>query len=138
MDNSKLTTGLSLLSFAIIAVGLFMSIRIMIGYEDMVGSAITLSMVLIGIGAGVAVLFGIFQLATNLKKNLSMLVGLAVFVVVAIVAYSMADDTILRSYPEGTTAGGVKFSEAGIYLMYILVVLAAVTAIVAEVSRLFK
>lgn len=138
MDNSKLTTGLSLLSFAIIAVGLFMSIRIMIGYEDMVGSAITLSMVLIGVGAGVAVLFGIFQLLTNLKKNLSMLVGLAVFVVIAIVAYSMADDTILRTYPEGTTAGGVKFSEAGIFLMYFLVVLAAITAIVAEVSRLFK
>lgn len=138
MDNSKLTTGLSLLSFAIIAIGLFMSIRIMIGYEDMVGSAITLSMVLIGVGAGVAVLFGIFQLLTNLKKNLSMLVGLAVFVVIAIVAYSMADDTILRTYPEGTTAGGVKFSEAGIFLMYFLVVLAAITAIVAEVSRLFK
>lgn len=138
MDNNKLSTGLTIMAFAIIVVGLFMSIRIMMGYEDMVGSAITLSMVLIGVAAGVAVIFGIVQLATNLKKNLSMLVGLAVFAVVAVIAYSMADDTILRSYPDGTTSTGVKFSEAGIYLMYILVVLAALTAIVAEVSRLFK
>jgi hypothetical protein len=86
----------------------------------------------------VAVLFGVYQLVVNLKKNVTMLIGLAGFVVVALIAYSMADDTILRNYPAGTTSSGVKFSEAGIYVMYILVVIAAVAAVVAEASRLVK
>ncbi len=136
--DSKLSTGLTIFSAVVMAVGLFMSVRIMMGYEDMVGTAITLSMVLMGIGAGVAILFGVFQLASNIKKNVTMLIGLAAFALVAIIAYSMADDTILRSYPEGVTSGGVKFSEAGIYVMYILVILAALAAIISEASRIFK
>lgn len=138
MEDNKLNTGLTILSFVLIAVGFFMGIRIMVGYEDMVGPAITLSMVLMGVGAGVALLFGLYQLLTNIKKNMRMLIGLAVFAVLVVISYSIADDTVLRSYPEGTSAGGVKTSEAGIFVMYILIGIAAAAAIIAEVSRLFK
>lgn len=138
MNNTKLTTGLNIFAFAIIAIGLFMSVRIMMGYEDMVGSAITLSMVLIIAGAGVAVVFGAAQLLSNVKKNLSLLIGIAVFVVVALIAYSMADDTILKSYPANITTGEVKFAEAGIYVMYILLGMGALAAVGAEISRIFK
>lgn len=138
MEDNKLNTGLTILSFVLIAVGFFMGIRIMIGYEDMVGPAITLSMILMGVGAGVAVLFGLYQLLTNIKKNMRMLIGLAVFAILVIISYSLADDTVLRSYPEGTSSGGVKTSEAGIFVMYLLIGIAAAAAIIAEVSRLFK
>ena len=138
MDEKKLNTGLTILAFIIIVVGLIMSIRIMVGYEDMVGPAITLSMVLMGIGAGVAVLFGVYQLVTNLKKNMRMLIGLAAFIIVALISFSLADDTVLRSYPEGVTSLGVKYSEGGIFVMYILVILAGLSAIIAEISRIFK
>lgn len=138
MDNKKLNTALSVLTFVLIVAGIIISARIMAGYEAAVGPAITLSMVLIGIGAGVALLFGVVQLVTNLKKNVRMLIGLAVFAVIAVICYSIADDTVLRSYPEATTASGVKYSEAGIYVMYVLVIGAALTAIISEVSRIFK
>jgi len=138
MDNKKLGTALSILTLVLIVAGLVISGRIMAGYESMVGPAITLSMVLIGIAGGVALIFGAYQLLTNIKKNIRMLIGLAVFAVVAIICYSLADDTILRSYPEEVSAQGVKVSEAGIYLMYVLVLLAAATAIISEVSRIFK
>lgn len=70
MDNKTLNTVLSVLTFLLIVAGIVISARIMAGYEAAVGPAITLSMVLIGVGGGVALLFGIFQLVTNLKKNL--------------------------------------------------------------------
>jgi hypothetical protein len=138
MEDNKLSTGLTILSFVLIAVGFFMGIRIMIGYEDMVGPAITLSMILMGVGAGVALLFGLYQLLTNIKKNVRMLIGLAGFAILVLISYSLADDTVLRSYPDGTSSGGVKISEAGIFVMYILIGIAAIAAIIAEVSRLFK
>jgi len=138
MDNKKLGTALSVLTLVLIVAGLIISARIMAGYEDMVGPAITLSMILIGVGAGVALIFGTYQLFTNIKKNVRMLIGLAVFAVVAIICYSIADDTILRGYPETVSAESVKASEAGIFLMYILVLAAAAAAIISEVSRIFK
>lgn len=138
MDNKTLNTVLSVLTFLLIVAGIVISARIMAGYEAAVGPAITLSMVLIGVGGGVALLFGIFQLVTNLKKNLRLLIALALFALIAFICYSIADDTVLRSYPEATTASGVKFSEAGIYVMYVLVIGAALTAIISEVSRIFK
>lgn len=138
MDNKKLGTVLSVITLVLIVAGLVISARIMAGYEAMVGPAITLSMVLIGIAGGVALIFGTYQLLTNIKKNVRMLIGLAVFAVVAVICYSIADDTILRSYPETVSAQGVKVSEAGIFLMYVLVLSAAAAAIISEVSRIFK
>ncbi len=137
MDDKKLSTGLTVLAFVIAVVGLIISIRIMIGYEDVVGPAITLSLTLIGAAAGVAILFGLFQLFTNIKKNLSLLAAIVGFIILGFICYSLASDEVLRTY-EDVTATTSKLSGGGLYLMYVLIIGATLAAIIGEVSRVFK
>lgn len=137
MNDKKLSTGLTVLAFIIAIVGLIISIRIMIGYEDVIGAAITMSLVLIGAGALVAILFGLVQVFTNLKKNMSMLIGLVVFIILGFICYSLASDEVLRTY-ENVTPSTSKLSGGGLYLTYILIIGAALAAVLGEVTRAFK
>jgi hypothetical protein len=136
-DEKKLSTGLTVVAFIIGVVGLVMSIMIMVGYEYVIGSAITLTMILMAVAGGVALLFGLYQLVTNIKKNISLLIGIVGFVILAVVCYMLASDEVLRSYVDITPTVS-KLSGAGLLLMYVLIIGATVAAIFSEVSRIFK
>ncbi len=137
MEEKKLSTGLTVLAFIIGVVGLVMSIMIMIGYEYVIGSAITLTLILMAIAGGAAILFGLYQLLTNIKKNVSLLVGIVGFIIIAVICYMLASDEVLRSYKDITPTVS-KVSGAGLLLMYVLLIGAVVAAVVSEVSRIFK
>jgi len=138
MENKTLNTVLTIGSLAIGIIGLIMGIRIMMGYEDVIGPAITLSMVVMGLGAAIAILYGLFHFITNIKSNIPMLIGIIVFVILIIVSYNLASDEILPSYSEDITASSSKLSGAGLMVMYVMVLTATALALVGEVTRIFK
>lgn len=137
MDTKKLDTGLTVLAFIIGIVGLFLGVRIMVGYEDVIGTAIYMVFGLMILAGGAAIIFGLVQLLTNLKRNMSLLIGIIGFVVLAFICYSIASDDV-SNYTEDITAGASQASGAGLMLMYVLVIGAVLLAIIGEVVRIFK
>lgn len=138
MENKTLDTVLTIGSFIIGIIGLIMGVMIMLGNESVIGPSITLSMVIMGVAAAVAILFGLFQFLSNIKRNIPMLVGVVVFAILAIVCYNLASGTLLPSYDESITASASKLSGAGLMVMYVLVAVATGAAIVGEITRIFK
>lgn len=138
MENKTLDSVLTIGAFILGAIGLIMGIMIMIGNESVIGPSITLSMVIMGVSAAVAVLFGLFHFLTNIKRNIPMLIGIVVFVILAIVCYNLASGTILPTYAEDITESSSKLSGAGLMIMYVLVIVAAGAAVIGEVTRIFK
>ncbi len=138
MENKTLDTVLTIGAFIIGIIGLIMGIMIMIGNESVIGPAITLSMVVMGVAAVVAVLFGLFHFLTNIKQNIPMLIGVVVFVILAVVCYYIASDSLMPSYEADITPSASKMSGAGLMVMYVLVVVATAAALIGEVSRIFK
>ena len=138
MQNKTLNTALSIGAFVIGIVGLIMGIIIMVGNESVIGPAITLSMVVMGAAAVIAVLFGIFHFIGNIKQNIPMLIGAVVFVIIAIICYNLASGEVLKSYGPGVTESASKLSGAGILLMYVMIIAAVIAALIGEISRIFK
>ena len=138
MDNKTLDTVLSIGSLIIGVIGLIMGVMIMVGYENIIGPAITWSMILIGISAAVAVLFGLVHFITHIKSNIPMLIGAVVFVILVIVCYNMASSALMPSYSADITPTTSKLSGAGLMVMYVMVIVATAVALLGEVTRIFK
>jgi len=138
MESKTLDTVLTIIAFIIGVVGLILGIRIMSGYEDVIGSAIWMVFALMIVAGGAAILFGLFGLLTNLKRNISLLIGLIAFVVLAFICYNLASDDVLRTYGEDITASTSQLSGMGLMVMYVLVIVAVALAIIGEIVRIFK
>ena len=138
MENKSLGSVLTIGAFIIGIIGLIMGIMIMVGNESVIGPAITLAMVVIGVGAAIAILFGLFHFVANIKSNIPMLIGVVVFIILAIVCYNLALGTIKPSYDAGITELSSKLSGAGLMVMYVLVIVAGGAALVGEITRVFK
>lgn len=138
MENKTLDTALTVGSMIIGVIGLIMGVMIMGGNESIIGSAITLSMVIMGVAAAVAIIFGLIHFLTHIKSNIPMLIGVVVFVILVIVCYNMASSEIMPSYSDDITPSSSKMSGAGLMVMYVLVIIATAVALIGEVSRIFK
>jgi hypothetical protein len=93
-------------------------------------------------------LFGIYQMATDLKGSMKGLIGVAVLLAIFFVIYSMSSSEP-TSYIQGAIdkfeTGGAVFEDGtlksiggGIGLTVILILLAFVAAAVSEIINLFK
>jgi hypothetical protein len=96
-------------------------------------------------GAGIAVLSGIFHMATDLNAAKKGLISLLFLGAVALVSYLLASDQIpqfigvQKFINDGTLTPQVaKNIYAGLYATYILLGLAVLSIILAPVTRLFK
>ncbi len=107
------------------------------------GGAVALTL----IAAAAMVLFGLFNIATNLKSSLKGLIGFAVLVVIALIAYSTANGDItneIRPIQEtaaktgGVDGGSLKFIGGAISTAVILIGIAFLAFILAEVRNLFR
>jgi hypothetical protein len=110
-----------------------------------INSNLIWSYVLLAIGAGIAVLAGLFHMATDMKAAKKGLISLVFLVVVAVVSYLLASDTIpqfagvQRFINDGTLTPQVaKMVDTGLYATYILIGLAILSILFSSVSRLFK
>ena len=91
--------------------------------------------------AAITIIFSVINIVINpkgIKKGIIALVGA---VVIIIIAYLMADDTVLEM-PYFTGKGNdpttLKWVDTGMFTAYILVALAFLAIIWSSVSRIFK
>ena len=97
----------------------------------------------VGIACGAAaVLFGLYFFGTNIQARMGTLIGVGGFVVLGLLSfYVLADSTVLRAYEASgitVTEGESLFAGGGMYLVYLLGLVALGSIVVAEVNRQFK
>ncbi len=96
------------------------------------------------IAALAMLIFGVFQVATNFRNSLKGLIGLAVLVIIFIVAYSMAPSEPTGIIGEaadkfgGISSGAFQFIGAALTTMLIMLIVASITLLVSEVINFFK
>ena len=98
------------------------------------------------ISATVAIVFGLVTffrgLINDFKSQLGTLVGLIVFVTIGLVSYFVLPDaTVLNAYEaSGITVSPVEsiFAGGSMIFVYILGIVAVISVVWAEVSRIFK
>ena len=101
--------------------------------------------ILMAIGAGIAILAGLFHMATDISAAKKGIISLVFLGVVALISYLLASDAIPQ-FPgvqkfinDGTlTTQVAKMVDAGLYATYILLGLAVLSIMFSSVTRLFK
>jgi hypothetical protein len=101
--------------------------------------------ILMVVGAGIAILAGLFHMVTDIKAAKKGLISLVFLGVVALLAYVLASDAIpqfagvQKFINDGTLTPQVaKMVDAGLYATYILLGLALLSIVFSSVTRLFK
>ncbi len=101
--------------------------------------------ILMGIGAGIAILASLFHMITDIKAAKKGLLSLLFLGAVAVVSYVLASDEIpqflgvQKFINDGTlTAQVARFVDTGLYATYILLGLAVLSIAFSSVTRLFK
>lgn len=101
--------------------------------------------ILMAVGAGVAILAGLYHMFTDIKAAKKGLISLAFLGAVALISYLLASDEIpqflgvQKFINDGTlTAQVAKLVDAGLYATYILLALAVLSILFSGVTRLFK
>jgi len=97
--------------------------------------------ILLGITAGITILFSLYNMIINPKGAKKTLVGLAGAAVLILIAFYLADDSVLN-LPHYTGGDNVpstlKLVDTGLFTTYLLLALAFVAIIASEVSKAFK
>ena len=110
-----------------------------------VNSNLIWAYILIAIGAGVAVLAGLFHTVTDKKAAKGGIIALVFMGAVAGISYALASPEIPqfigvdKFINDGTLNESVaKMVDTGLYATYILLAIAVISIAVAPVTRLFK
>lgn len=90
--------------------------------------------------AVITILFPLAFLILNPKNSVKIFIALGLMVVVAIIAYTLAEVGMTDHKIEklGTSAETAKYVGAGLIFTYILAALAFLSIIYASISKLFK
>lgn len=106
---------------------------------------LTWAYILLAICAGIAIVFGLFQMVTDRKAAKGGLIALVFLGVVAGISYMLSSDEIpqfigvQKFINDGTLTEKVsKLVDTGLYATYILLGLALLSIAYSSVSRLFK
>jgi hypothetical protein len=97
--------------------------------------------ILLFLTAGITVVFSIINFIVNPKGGKKTLVSFVFGIVVIVIAFLMADDTVLNMpYYDGkdNVPGMLKLADTVLFTSYMLIVVAFLAIIVSAVSRLFR
>ncbi len=96
--------------------------------------------VLLGLTVIISVISPIYEFIINPKNVKKLLISLAVAVVVVIIAYALADNSVteVQSVKYGLTEAGSKRVGVGLYTTYIGFGLAILALIYSSVVKMFK
>lgn len=86
-------------------------------------------------------LFGVWNIVSNIKKSIPLLISVAIFGILFAISYSLASDEIMETWkkkPDLFTPGNIKWSDVGIYIMYFMLIITVVSIVVSEIVKLFK
>ncbi len=106
---------------------------------DLVDISLYIAYLLIIVAALSAIIFPLIYVIKHPKEAKDILIGFSVMLAIFLVSYLIASDNVLprwTNYGVGPTEA--KFISAGLISFYILVVIAIVTALYAEISKIFK
>ncbi|MCB2219882.1 MAG: hypothetical protein KQI35_05750 [Bacteroidetes bacterium] len=134
------------ISFILIGLAVILQIIVLVKGEDgLVGSSVLdnyarLAYVALAIAAILAILFPILFMIQNPKNALKVLIGLAGFVVIGFICYSIATNSfnIVQLEELETTAEVSKSVGAALYFTYIVGGIAVVSIIFSGIAGLFK
>jgi len=97
--------------------------------------------ILLIVAAAITIIFSVVNIIINPKGIRKGIVALVGAVVIIVIAYLMADDTVLNM-PYFTGKGNepttLKWVDTGLFTAYILIALAFLAIIWSSVSRIFK
>ena len=97
--------------------------------------------VFVGLAALLALVFPIYQLATNPKGALNTLIGLVILGVIVLIAYAMASDQVMNivgyNGPDNNP-GTLKAVGTGLITTYILFLLSLLAIVVTEIYNSIK
>lgn len=91
--------------------------------------------------AGITVIFSIINFIVNPKGGKKTLISLVFGIVVIVIAFLLADDTVLNMpYYDGkdNVPGMLKFADTMLFTSYMLIVVAFLAIVGSAVSRLFR
>jgi len=155
MNDKTLRVSLGILRSVIIVVGSVLLLMIaqksgtdetyndgMANYGSQLDLVYTITLIALGLCILAALAFGLIFFISNIKQRLTTLLGIVGFVVIGLISfYVLADGTVLKAYETGgvtVTEGESLFAGGGIYMTYILGLIAVGAIVWAEVSKIFK
>jgi hypothetical protein len=151
---SKISRLLTIILWAILAVSAVLIVSMMVNISDnsadpVMGGWINTNLlwayILLVIGAGIALISGVMQMASDLSSAKKGLLSLAAVAVVAVVSYSLATDAIPqfigvdKFLADGTLTPNIaKLVDTGLIATYLLFGIAIISIIWSSVSQIFK
>lgn len=124
--------------YVIVALGALLTIFTIANPTDSIINAfILLAYILFGVAIVAAIGGSLLKAVTNPKNIKGSLIGLGVIVVITIISYALASDEVLKSYGD-ITASSSRWSEAGLFMLYILFALAVLAIIYSNISKSLK
>ncbi len=145
--DKKLILIFKIISWIIMALAIVLQIMVLVKGKDgitvdspVLNNFINLSFIATGIGAIAAILFPIFQIFSNPKSAVKILLILAGLVIVGFISYSLAGNTFndLKLVKLETTVEVSKLVGAALYFTYIIGGLAVLSIIYASISNALK
>jgi hypothetical protein len=145
MNTKTINIALSVLKIAIILIGVISLLMVISNADassEKIGSLVNPALYVVYfaaiLGGLTAVGFGLYFIATNVKKSIPVLAGILGFILIAIISYSSSSNEVLRAYGDGITEGISQYAGAGVIMIYVLGTVAVLSIIWAEVSKIFK
>lgn len=104
------------------------------------GLGLSLSVILMIIAAAGVLVASVFNIIHHPKAGIRVIIGLAVFAILALIGYSISGGEILENYYKYgiETAKQSKTIDAELYVMYGLGIIAFLAIIASEISAAFK
>jgi hypothetical protein len=106
---------------------------------ELVDIGLFIAYFMIAVAALAAIIFPLIYVIKHPNEAKDILIGFSIMLGIFLISYLIASDNVLPrwvNYGVGPTEA--KFISAGLISFYILVAIAIVTAIYAEISKLFK
>ncbi len=157
MDSKKLNMALFGLKIGLIVIGAIICVMIMMGggtdemtgdtiaNEGAINAGILFSMWIAIIAGAVAVGFGIAKVVLGGKKSIPTLIGIGVFAIIILIAYTMASSDVPSSWikedmtvDQIPTPGISKFAGTNIWSFYLLMLVGIGSIVIGEIVRIFK
>ena len=106
---------------------------------ELVDIGLYLAYLLIIIAMVAAIVFPLIYVIKHPKEGKDILIGFGAMLAIFLISYLIASDNVLPGWTEyGVGPTEAKFISAGLIAFYILMIVAVVTALYAEISKLFK
>jgi len=151
---TKLSRLLTILMWVILAVSAVLIVSMMVNISEnkadpvmggWINTNLVWSYILLAVGAGIALLSGIFQMVSDIGAAKKGLISLVAVAVLAVVAYSLASDVmpqfigVDRFIADGTLTPNIaKLVDTGLIATYLLFGLAIVSIVWSSISQIFK